>query len=159
MRDALIDPQEFPFKESELCAALMLLQGEALAWRESATHAAGMRWEVAERAVFQARLMGPHPARAEGEVGASFGCGMYMWYPAEALALLTLLDEGLAVSVRAHRLARRLADRPRRERPRTRFDPRRRVRNRHAPDDAAIRSAAAARACPRGTPGRVARET
>jgi hypothetical protein len=46
-----------------------------------------------------------------GVVGASFGYGIYMWYPAEALALLTLVDAELAERVRAHRFARRLADR------------------------------------------------
>lgn len=116
MRDALIDPEEFPFTEPELCSALALWLGDSSAREESARHAAGMRGEVVERAVFQARLVGLHPALREAEVGTSFGYGVYFWYTAEALALLTLVDADLAARAHAHRLARRLAARPQRER-------------------------------------------
>ena len=116
MFNALIDPEEFPFTEFELCAALALLEDDTQAEREAAMHAAGMRQEVLERATFRARVAAPHSAPADGAVGSSFGYGIYMWYPEEALALLTLVDAALAERVRAHRLARRLADRPRRAR-------------------------------------------
>ena len=116
MVNVLIDPEEFPFTESELSAALALLQDDAQADREAAAHAAGMRQEVVERATFRARVAAPASAPREGAVGSSFGYGIYMWYPDEAMALLTLVDAALAERVRAHRLRRRLADRPRRER-------------------------------------------
>jgi hypothetical protein len=116
MRDELIDREEFPFTETELCAALALVQDAAHARRQSAEHAAGMRVAAASLAEFHARVAAAKTAPGAGAMGSSFGHSVYMWYPAEALALLTLVDAGLAERVRAHRLARRLADRPRRER-------------------------------------------
>jgi hypothetical protein len=116
MFNALIDPEEFPFTEAELCAAFALLQDDAQAEREAAMHAAGMRQEKVGRATFRARVAAPHSAPIEGVVGSSFGYGIYMWYPEEALALLTFVDAALTGRVRAHRLGRRLADRTRRER-------------------------------------------
>jgi hypothetical protein len=112
----VIDPEEFPFTEAELCAALAQVLDVGEARRECARHAAGIRWEVEERASFAARLAAPSTATSTAEVGSSFGHGMYMWYPAEALALLKLLDPALAERVHVHRHARRLADRGPRER-------------------------------------------
>jgi hypothetical protein len=107
----VLDPEEFPFTEAELCVALAQVLDMAEATHESARHAAGIRWEVEERASFAARLAAPPTATSAAAIGSSFGSGIYMWYPAEALALLTLLDPALAERVHAHRHARRLADR------------------------------------------------
>jgi hypothetical protein len=116
MRDELIDRDEFPFTEAELCAALALVHDAARAQRESAEHAAGMRVAAASLAAFHARVAAAMTAPGAGAIGSSFGHSVYMWYPAEALALLTLVNEEMAERVRVHRVARRLADRPRRDR-------------------------------------------
>jgi hypothetical protein len=117
----LIDPEDFPFTEPELCAALALVRDLEWATRESRAHATAMRYVVVERAVYRAALDAyrPDPTRTlplDGSAVPVISYPGYVWYPEEALALLSFVSEALARRVAEFRADRRARDRARRER-------------------------------------------
>ncbi len=114
MPDALIDPEEFPFTESELCDALALVSDRAWATRESAEHAAGMRRAAVDRAAYVAIMAAwrPDPARTielpdpEAAVPV-LSSRIYLWYRDDAVALLSLGSMELSLRVAAYRADQR----------------------------------------------------
>ena len=114
MPDELIDPDEFPFTEPELCDALALVGDRAWAIRESGQHAAAMRREASDRASYHETLAAYRPDRTRivrmprtEEAVPVISYGIYCWYRDDAIALLSLVSDDLARRVAAHQLDRR----------------------------------------------------
>jgi hypothetical protein len=114
MPDELIDPEEFPFTEPELCGALALVSDRVWAIRESGRHAAAMRREASDRAAYHATIAAyrPDPTRTvrlprPEDAVPVISYGIYIWYRDDAIALLSLVSDELARRVTAHRLDRR----------------------------------------------------
>jgi hypothetical protein len=123
MPDELIDPEQFPFTEPELCGALALVGDRVWAIRESGQHAAAMRREASDRAAYHATLATycsdltrtvrmPRPEEAVPVISY----GIYCWYRDDAIALISLVSDDLARRVAAHRADRRTRDQPSRVR-------------------------------------------
>jgi hypothetical protein len=119
MPDELIDPDEFPFTESELCDALALVGDREWASRESGQHSAGMRREASDRAAYHETLAAhrsdftrtvrmPRPEEAVPVISY----GIYCWYRDDAIALISLVSDDLARRGAAHRADRRTREQP-----------------------------------------------
>lgn len=123
MPSELIDPEAFPFTESELCDALALVGDRAWARRESGQHSAGMRREASDRAAYHATLAVYRPDRTRTvrmprpeEAVPVISYGIYCWYRDDAIALISLVGDDLTRRVAAHRADRRTRDQPSRVR-------------------------------------------
>ncbi len=110
MLDPIIDPEDFPFGEAELRAALCQVLSAERAAARAQEHAIALRGVRQERDVYRAKV-------ATGYIDTPFiSYPAYIWEEPEVLALLSRLSEVHAARVAAHRARRVAVDRPLRAR-------------------------------------------